>query len=54
MSQADHFQDRNARKHMVILISIPLTIVEGKGLKTIYSKAVATVKLNTYHAQSIM
>jgi len=51
-SQDDHFHERNARKHIVILISDPLTNVEGNGLKTRYSKAVATLKLNIYQTQS--
>jgi hypothetical protein len=39
---------------MVILSNMPLTIVDGKGLKTMYSKTVATAKLKTYQTHSIM
>jgi len=54
INHADHFQDKKARKQIVMLISIPFTIVDGNGLKTMYSKPVATVKLKTYQAQSMM
>lgn len=54
VSHADHFHDKNARKQIVILISPPFTKVDGKGLKTKYSKVVATPKLKTYQTHKIM
>lgn len=47
-----YFQDRNARRSMEKLNIPPLTIVEANGLKTMYSKIVATAKWNTNHMQS--
>ena len=54
VSHADHFQDRKARKQIVILISPPFTKVDGKGLKTKYSNVVATLKLKIYQTHRSM